>query len=197
MDTEPDYIAEVWSCWIAYSREYMKRIIHPRGMFTHSLSDALASTQSVLDVGCGIGYTTAAWKDILPHADVYGFDWSGSPQLRIAQQVGADYGVTIIDSLNLVPSPIDLIFASEYFEHIEAPVDHLAQLITMFEPKSFLIANTFTNESVGNFRQYTVGGELLDGATTGRRFNAALRVFGYQQIETKLWNHRPSYWSRA
>lgn len=37
----------------------------------------------ILDVGCGPGFTTVAWKDAFPDAEVYGID-VGAPQIRYA-----------------------------------------------------------------------------------------------------------------
>ena len=65
------YVCELWLCWIRYSRRYLRDISKNTSLFSRSIvSDIRAN--SVLDLGCGFGYTTAALKEFFPHATVTG-----------------------------------------------------------------------------------------------------------------------------
>src|SRR5690349_16232207 len=54
------YIAEVWACWAVYSRRYLRGLAGVRGTLGH--------VGNAVDLGCGIGLTTGALKQVLPRA---------------------------------------------------------------------------------------------------------------------------------
>ena len=90
----------------------------------------------------------------------------------------------------------DLIFASEYFEHVSDPINHLNHIINNVKPRSFIIANAFGSKSIGHFDEYEANGDKVSNKAIGRLFNKSLREAGYQMMKTKLWNNRPSIWVR-
>ena len=94
----------------------------------------------------------------------------------------------------LISSSFALIFASEYFEHIERPVEHLINVINTNKPKYFLIANTFNQPAIGHFDTYKHYLDSYNGKETSKLFNNTLKENGYKKINTKLWNQRPNYW---
>lgn len=194
---EPDYLGELWACWFAYSKTYlraMRRIVMtPRG----SIPDDLAPARRVIDLGCGFGYTTLALRGLFPDAMVYGTNLLDTPQGAVARALVIPCGVGLCETLSPVLAPADLVFASEYFEHFERPVDHLVEVVNALQPRALLIANTFNADSIGHFRTYVVNGERMPGPAASRAFNAWLREHGYVQSVTKMWNNRPTYWKRA
>ena len=48
---------------------------------------------------------------------------------------------------------IDLVFASDYFEHFESPIKHLNEVLKV-NPKLIVVANSFGSVSVGHFNIY-------------------------------------------
>ena len=88
----------------------------------------------------------------------------------------------------------DLIFASEYFEHIEKPIEHLSDILKNCNPKYLLLANTFNQPAIGHFIEYSHKGKKYIGKTISKMFNETLKENGYMKIKTKLWNQRPNYW---
>lgn len=182
------YVAETWCCWIVYARKYL------RAVADGPVLAALGPIRSVADVGCGIGYSCAAWREIAPAAEVVGTNFPASPQGRIAASLGALLGFRVQPRLT---GPADVLFASEYFEHFPAPVDHLAELLEVARPRAVVAASTFGSPSVGHFPTYLVGGSPADGRATSRAFSAILREAGFAKLDTGFWNNRPSVWVNA
>lgn len=194
---DPDYLAELWACWSVYSRQALKAVAHPRSLETKSVLDDIGPVQRVVDMGCGIGYSTASLRELYPDADVIGFDLSDSPQFGIASLVAGREGFRMVSSIDEVPQPVDLLLASEYFEHIPAPIEHLIEVINTLQPRAMLTANAFTAIAIGHFPSYLVDGKRVPGRDTSRAFAKAMREHGYTKVKTKLWNNRPAYWRRA
>jgi hypothetical protein len=134
--------------------------------------------------------------ELFPDAEVVGTNVAGCAQYTVAERLGERYRFA------MVPTPADvsrtdgLVFASEYFEHFERPVDHLSEVMAALKPTALIINNSFTQPSIGHFPSYGVDEKRLDGDATGRAFNDALRERGYALMDTRLWNHRPAYWKR-
>jgi SAM-dependent methyltransferase len=183
----PLYVAEAWACWAFYSRAYLRNlrrapVIEP------------ASVSSVLDLGCGIGLTTSALASLYPRARVIGTNVEGSLQMRVAEYLRGqqDY------QLEAAPTgTADVVFASEYFEHFQRPVEHLEEILDQSKPAWLIFANTFNSPSTGHFPQYQHGARVLSGRQTSRLFGDTLRRCGYQKVDTGFWNNRPAVWRRA
>ena len=186
------YFAEVWKCWILYSRKYLKDIQKPNSLFDISIYKDMSNVNSVLDLGCGMGYTTAFLKKLFSDANVIGTNLENTLQFKLASQLGSTYDFEIME--NLPDNDMDLIFASEYFEHIERPIEHLKEVLEKNKPTHLLIANTFNQPAIGHFINYKNGNDVLNGKETSKVFNETLKNYGYKKIKTKLWNQRPNYW---
>jgi len=182
------YLAELWSCWAVYSRGYMRSI---RGV-----SDDLGVVYSVVDLGCGFGLTTAAWKELYPEANIIGTNLDGIVQTKLARLNADRHGFQIVSSINEIEEPIDIIFASEYFEHFQEPIQHLLEIVQTLQPRIIFAANAFSARSIGHFKRYCLNGHWIDGLAISRLFNKAARRFGYKKVETGFWNNRPTCWMR-
>lgn len=192
------FISDVWACWITYSRKYLLSLI-AGGMLTDggSIQQMIAPhVKSVVDLGCGFGYTTAGLKELFPAATVYGTNIEGTLQFKVGSYVGKGAGFTIVPEIKVIEGGTDLVFASEYFEHIQRPIDHLNEVLTVGRPKYLILANAFGSRSVGHFNEYLVGNGAVSNKLIGRMFNGVLRDAGYTLAKTKLWNNRPSFWVR-
>lgn len=184
---DPYFLSDVWACWVVYSRRYLREI----QKLLHCFSDCTR----VGDLGCSFGYTTAALKEMFPQADVYGTNVDG-PQFDVAMDVGRTRGFKIVSSCQ---EDTDLIFASEYFEHFQRPLEHLREVLETCRPKYLIVANAFGALSIGHFNTYLDAGDLLgyreiSSRSIGRQFNKELRSRGYKQVETGFWNNRPAVW---
>jgi 2-polyprenyl-3-methyl-5-hydroxy-6-metoxy-1,4-benzoquinol methylase len=190
----PYYFVDIWLCWVNYSRKYLKEIQSPKSMGNRSIVQDMGNVETVIDLGCGFGYTCAAWKSIFPNAKIFGTNLSDTAQFKMASDLAKLYNFTIVNDANGIKA--DVIFASEYFEHILDPIAHLDNIIKQCRPHTLLIASTFNSPAIGHFKQYEYKGIKYDGRKMSRMFNEALRYYGYEKIKTKCWNGRPAYWKR-
>lgn len=191
------FIGDIWACWIVYSRKYVRMFKKIAAAFDVS---------SVVDLGCGFGYTTAVFKEMFPLADVYGTQLESSFQFQAATSVGAERGFTILPAID---RQVDLVFASEYFEHFSRPIEHLNDVLRTAHPKFIVTANSFGARSIGHFNVYlNLERRHIDevehsvdsrysNKRIGREFNGTLRGHGYEQLNTGFWNNRPNVWRRV
>lgn len=182
------YLSELWVCWVIFSRQYLLSILKNKTMFEpHKI-------ESILDLGCGCGYTTLSLKEIFPNSKVIGTNISDTLQTNIAIHIGNIYGFEIINDIDKIKNSVDIVFASEYFEHIESPIQHLIDVVYKTNPKFLIIANAFGGKAIGHFERYNIGSHLIENKKVGRLFNLELRKLGYDKIITGFWNNRPSCW---
>ena len=193
----PYYLAELFACWVTYSRKYLAELLQPKLFPPLGIAQSLGEVRKVVDLGCGIGYSTAALRELFPTATIAATNFPGIPQTRIAERLGSSWRFVVYPDVKPIGGGVDLVFASEYFEHIPAPVDHLAEVVEALEPRALLIANTFNSPSIGHFPSYAVGGVQVSGKQTTKAFNSFLRSRGYEKCKTKLWNDRPNFWKRS
>lgn len=208
----PDYsvyqgvemLSDMWACWKIYSREYIKSMVSQKAITcTDSDTNEIATksilsevdVKRVLDLGCGVGYTTAALTQVFPHASVYATNVDSGYQVSVARHMASVYNFNLTTSLNNLPS-VDLVFASEYFEHFEDPIAHLNEVLSL-NPKYMIIANAFSAKSVGHFDEYLYNGVRIKGKQFGKVFNKYLRDHGYINVKTNFYNNRPMYWKKG
>lgn len=190
---DPYYICDVWFCWKDCSRRHLLNIQRDNSLFEKSIVSDLDSIDTVLDIGCGFGYTTAALKEIFPDASVIGTNLKETAQYDIATKIGAERGFSITDEYS---DEVDLIFASEYFEHFKEPINHLFEVVKKYNPKYMIIANAFSNTAIGHFDEYVHDDQIYVGGQMTRFFNNTMRSLGFEKQKTKCWNDKPSYWKK-
>jgi len=193
-----DILPDLWACWVVYSREYLRIMHNPRTVLDkdmqgrHSVVQEIGSPTTVADLGCGIGYTSAALAQMFPEAKVYATNLAGTAQFKVCQKMAEAYSFNLLPDLETLPQ-IDCVFASEYFEHFQKPIAHLREVLAK-NPKYLILANAFSSRSLGHFEHYDIGGIWLDGHSVGRVFNDFLRSSGYEKVPTSCWNDRPTVW---
>ena len=191
------YIAELWACWTVYSRFYLRSVFSPKSKPPDGIIADIGEIRKAVDLGCGFGFTTAAFKQQFPNAEIIGTNLENTLQMALAKQMSRNYGFDMVSSIDDITAPTDVVFASEYFEHIPSPVQYLRNVLFRLKPKALLIANAFGTRAIGHFFCYNIDGKLLNGKETSKAFNAELVKWGYKKIKTKLWNNRPSYWRKT
>jgi 2-polyprenyl-3-methyl-5-hydroxy-6-metoxy-1,4-benzoquinol methylase len=191
-----DYMADLWDCWKTYSRKYLRSLRAPGVMPNGATFVDSFNPARIADLGCGIGYSTAALCQLFPNAEVIGTNLAGTKQMKMLQRNASQYSFRVETSLERV-GPVDLVFASEYFEHFPQPVSHLDDVVRYLKPGMMLIANTFTSSSIGHFPSYSISGDTFSGRATSRMFSAGLRAHGMTRVPLKVWNGRPSLWARG
>ena len=188
-----DYIAEMWGCWSIYSRKYLRNIQSDNSLNAkRGILSAMGKLNCVVDLGCGFGHTAAMWKEMAPDAEVIGTNIADTLQMKVAIDIGNEYGFTMLDELPACRA--DVLFASEYFEHIDQPIEHLFDVIKATSPQVMLIANAFGQKAIGHFLEYTVNNRQYRGEDMSKVFAFFMRKFGYRRVKTKMWNQRPAMW---
>ena len=187
-------ISDIWACWVIFSRGYLLSIADKRSLFDHSIVSDIGEIKSIVDLGCGFGYTTAGLKELFPEAKVYGTNFEGGYQWNLAKHFSKKYDFSLVSSIQNLNQQIDLVFASEYFEHIENAISHLNDVLEICKPKALIIANSFGTKSIGHFINHSYDNNSFDGKTTSKLFNDFLKSKGYTRMKTKCWNNRPTYW---
>lgn len=177
------YFTDLWTCFIKYSRQYLKNV---RKEFVFGKGSTIA------DLGCGVGLTTVAIKQMYPQARVIGTNLPDTKQWKFAEKLSKKYDFELAESIN---EPVMTVFASEYFEHIYSPIAHVNDLIMMCKPQYFIIANAFNTRSIGHYRTYidTIG-VPIDQSKISRVFNDNLRNHGYIKMKMPFFNNKPNVW---
>lgn len=191
------YLAEVWDCWEIYSKKYLVQIQQTRSLPPRGVLASMGTINSVADLGNGLGITSAAFTQILPHATIYGTNVDNSKQMDACRLLADLYGFNMCTEVSQLPESVDLLFASEYFEHFTNPIEHLHEIVQTINPRCMLLASTFGGDAIGHFDEYPLDGDKINGKQFGRYFNTVLRSLGYQKISTSMWNNRPAYWVRS
>ena len=160
------------------------------------------NVKSFVDVGCGFGYTTMALKELFPKAEAYATNFPEGCQWRLATIFSKKYNFSLHPNVKSINKQIDLIWATEYFEHIENPIEHVQEIIDVCNPKYFIIANAFGTHSIGHFDNYKVKNDnmnnydIVPGKNISRLFDKHLKLQGFTKVKTKCWNNRPTYWKK-
>jgi SAM-dependent methyltransferase len=191
------FLSDVWSCWIIYSRKYLLSLKSDKSLFGKSIVSDIGKIDSFVDVGCGFGYTTSGLKELFPEAKGYATNIEGSCQFKIAAEIGKVRNFKVFPSVKDIKSEVNLVFASEYFEHFEKPVEHLLEIIDHCNPSFIITANAFNSISHGHFLTFIHGNKKYDGLQISKLFNDTLRSKGFEKVNTACWNNRPSYWRKC
>lgn len=199
MYNHDDYFHALWACWITYSRAYLLSMIKD-GMLPNgeSIYTLFRDARSVADLGCGLGYTTASLKELFPNSYVVGTNLKQTRQYDFCKFMSDSYDFDIKDNAKAINRKIDLVFASEYFEHIVNATEHLEEVLTVLQPRFLYVANSFNTRSAGHFKTYKLAnGDDVPAKEMTKRFNAVMKSHGYRKLKTKVWNNKPSVWVGA
>lgn len=190
------YFTDIWNCFVQYSRRYLQSISRPCLPNGKSFIEITSDSKIIVDVGCGIGYSTSILTQLYPNAKVYGTNLKNTKQWKFCETMSKKYGFTMIEDVSEISQEVDVVFASEYFEHFLDPVKHFNHICEQVLPKYFVIANAFNTRSIGHFITYDVYDKKIDQALIGKEFNRNVRKSGYAEIKTNLFNNKPKIWQK-
>jgi SAM-dependent methyltransferase len=191
------YYQDVWNCFAQYSRRYLRDLRANKMPDGENFVEYAGNIRGILDVGCGTGYGTLGLKELFPSAKVYGLNLKETKQWKFCESLFADYTDVELKESYLDLRDIDLVFASEFFEHIHDPFEYVDSLVEALNPKWLVIANSFNTRSIGHFLSYKKGTEIIDQKKASKMFNNHLQSLNYVKIKTKLYNNRPNIWLRT
>lgn len=193
---DPYYVCDIWACWKLYSRDSVNVLTKPSLEDGRSVVDYIGSVDKIIDLGCGLGYTTALLKEIYPDSKIYGTNLEDTWQFDFAKDISINHDFKIITNETIIGN-VDIAFASEYFEHFPRPVDHVKEIIEKYNPRFMITANGFTGTAIGHFNEYYDGDKTYNPKQMSRRFNNYMREVGYKAVKTKIWNNRPFIWEKV
>ena len=179
------YLMIAYCCFKKYSRGFMLRSL--------PIVEEMCP-RTILDVGAGIGATTAMLANKFKSSKCYYQNLPGE-QFNFAKCLLRQFNnVEFINSVDTLKS-IDLVVCLELFEHIKSPIDLLDRLIGL-DPKIFIISNSFGAKAFGHFSKYTVLDEEILSNKMPRIFNRYLKSRNYSiDLRSKnFWNSRPTIW---
>lgn len=188
------YFTDIWNCFVQYSRRYLRDLTRPCLPDGSSFIDATKNAKVIVDVGCGIGYATTILSQLYPNAQVYGTNLKNTKQWQFCQMMANRHGFKLIESINDIDTKIDIIFASEYFEHFINPSEHVKELIDYGKPEYLVIANAFNTRSIGHFIDYQDNNKIINQKYISRHFNQTLIKCNYKKLKTNLYNNKPNIW---
>lgn len=191
------YFTDLWVCFVKFSRKYLREILKPGSLDgINSVRSIFGEVRSVVDLGCGIALTSAAFKQMFPGSEVYATNLDYTKQWQFCKRMAELYGFKLLNSPDKIPGKVDVLFASEYFEHIERPLEHIQDICSRLSPRYFVIANSFNTRSLGHFIQYRDGNNTICQTKISKLFNSRLKAMGYKKVKTKFWNNRPAIFAR-
>lgn len=186
---DDDYVKDTWACWAMYSRLYLMKVHKNLDLFTEPIN-------KVLDLGNGIGYSTAALTEIFPNSKVTATNLYPSEQWEFNNELQKVYNYDLIEKSDDI-GEVDLVFASEYFEHILDPISEVENVIKKNKPKYFVIANSFGTVGIGHFKEYNVKGKIIDWKKISRVFINFMKDNGYIKVQTGFFNGTPNIYKLA
>jgi len=216
---DPYYITDIWACWKMYSRDSVKVLGRPNKIngisIIEHITNHIGEIKTVVDAGCGFAYTTGQLKEMFPDAKVTGTNLKETWQYDFAKKLGLTHGFDMVPEITTLKD-VDLIFASEYFEHFYEPIAHLKDILDNCNPKFLVCANGFTGDAIGHFDSYRVDddleesdkqwglfsegeeskGNIQSDKETSKRFGQYLKDRGYTKLDTDIFNSRPNIWQR-
>ena len=173
------YFTDMLACFRIYSSKYIKMI-----------AELDLKPKNIIDLGCGLGVTSKLLKEYFD-CDVVGTNLKDTKQWKYCEN-----HIDIVDSYD---EKANMIFASEYFEHIENASDHLIDILQSNDPDILVTANSFPAKSFGHFNTFinTKIKDLpkeIDCKRMSRTFSSILKNHGYKKHDRKFWNDRPQVW---
>lgn len=183
------YLSEVLICWKRYSKKYINLL----KKYNDENNNYFGKVRRILDVGCGIGFSTLYFSKLFPKAEIIGTNLKDTLQWEINEKLFKNTdNVKIVDGNLSAEGNFDIIFASEFFEHVVNPIELLNQFLDKYKPKFMIFANTFAQPAIGHFNKYYNKGVLFSANETSRLFWKTLRGRGYKKVDTGFFNGRPT-----
>lgn len=193
------YFADIWLCFLKFSRKHLKQLSKPNtvGFYRgYSFFDISKTVKTILDLGCGISYSTISLREQYPNATVTATNLRETKQWDFCSLMAQKHGFDLVGDISEISCDQEMVFASEYFEHINNPIEHLQEVLYL-NPKYLVIANSFNTKGIGHFKMYKNGKMFIPENKIGRMFSDFLKKAGYERLKTNYWNNTPNIWMKV
>jgi len=194
--SDEHYLTDQFNCFRVYARNYLRALSKSTKLIPQPLTEFTDDATSIVDVGNGIGYSTAILSQLYPGKITYGTNLKDTDQWKFASEMARRYTFNMVEDVAEIPEKGGLVFASEYFEHFLDPIMHVEHIVEHIDPKYFVIANAFNTWSIGHFEVYKNHDMYVPQNKISRMFNNKLRELGYNQVKTGLFNNKPTLWKK-
>lgn len=189
------YLVDAWLSWRYYSRAQIRLLDRKKEILSEIVD--LYNLDTIVDLGAGIGYSSIALEETLHPKKVIATQLEDTDQYKICKFLFRDRpNIELVQELTDIESA-DIVFASEYFEHFERPIDHLNEVLKL-NPKVLIVGNSFgVPDAIGHFVDYyDADGEPQRGKKISRIFNDTLRSHGYTDKKIRFFNNLPAIFIR-
>jgi 2-polyprenyl-3-methyl-5-hydroxy-6-metoxy-1,4-benzoquinol methylase len=188
------YFIDIFNCFTTYSRDYIKRVIKS------SAYNELMKCKSFIDIGCGVSFSTCSLKQTFPHMKGYAVNLKDTKQWKFCEVMAKRHHFKLIDDFSNI-GQIDIVFASEFFEHILDPIEYVDNVLTKLKPKYLIIANSFNTWSIGHYEKYSLksffGDIIVPQDRMSKLFNDHMRNENYIDLDCEMWNNKPKIWKKV
>ena len=189
-----EYLLGAAACYVDYSKSYFK-------VFDRVYSQ-LPKISSALELGAGCGLTTAHLAQILPQAKII---YNNLPSVQydfakwLFKQRGIAGRVSQTADMFSVKKHVDLVVATDFFEHVKTPTEWIEKIIDNTSPKVMLVANAFNLPHPDHLEYFYDRGTKTHFSKVSRSWNKAVRDKGYElhPVVKTFWNRRPAIWVKT
>jgi SAM-dependent methyltransferase len=194
MYASPEYAVSAYFCYATQSKAHIRQL-------AKWIDRYCSPGQRILDVGAGIGATSALLQDLLPHHQVFYSNLPGYQQTAaelLFEKTGSK--VQIVEDDTGIGASV--VLALEYMEHFEEPALEMQRLLSPPSVRVFADVSSFQFSCAGHWSTYKFGGVRAGRKQARRHYNEAIRnlrfTSAHKVIEgTKpFWNNRPAVWLR-
>jgi hypothetical protein len=188
--TEEDdyYVAKLWHQFSRKSRADLQHIATGSyGKKPTPLTDQIPHLKCIVDLGCGVGYTPTIFKELFPNASVYGTNTKGAKQYAWCQKMAYENRWELVPDASVIPQKADMVFASNYFQNTEKPVEHLIEIMAKLRPWICVIANAFSGDYVHNLK-------AVSAVEISTMFNNQMAGMGFKKQKHKCASSRAEIW---
>jgi 2-polyprenyl-3-methyl-5-hydroxy-6-metoxy-1,4-benzoquinol methylase len=194
-------IEYVLACLFFYKiscRSYINILKNRKRLFERKMIDEQTcndwnNTNSIIDLGAGIGLSTFDLSEEFINSEIYYHNLKGN-QFDFAEKLLKDTKVELIENYDNIGN-IDIILAFDYFEHFENPIEELRNVIEKLQPKYIIESSDFSHAFIGHYENYIYNNERIHHKKFKKIFNTEIeKYYKLHPVSDYCWNKEPRVW---